>query len=198
MRDYTAGVQHSDVDPELRFNDGELQQIMRTDPERAQRILGKRHEWLQRETARQNSERQTQQEQQRIFQRAAAYYEEIAEQAIDSRHGKGSFRNEAPGVFAYLNELGLSPQDIQGIIDPRLQAIAFDAYRYNILHSQMTGTRKSIESKRRKLKPAKSQTAGTGAATSSRTSQAKLYQKVVKSQKMDDWASALAGRFKLD
>ena len=119
---------------------------------------------------------------------------------LTARHGKGSFRNEAHGVLSYLNQMGLSQQDIQGIIDPRLQAIAFDAYRYKILHSQMTGTRNSIASKRKKLKPAKSMTGGTGAgsAHSPQRSQAKLYQKALKSQKADDWANALVGRLKLD
>ena len=198
VRSYQAGIKHHDVDPELRFDDGQLMQIMQTDPQRAQRILAKRHEWLQRETARQNADRQTQQDQQRIFQSTAAYYEQIAEQEIDSRHGKGSFRNDAPGVYSYLNQMGLSPQDIQGIIDPRLQSIAYDAYKYNQLHSQHANIRQSLAGKRKKLKPAKAMTGGTGAGASSRTSTAKSYQKAIRTQKMDDWAAALAGRFKLD
>jgi hypothetical protein len=37
----------------------------------------------------------------------------------------------------------------------RLQAIAFDAYRYNILHSQHANRRKSLVGRRRKLKARK-------------------------------------------
>ena len=66
------------------------------------------------------------------------------------------------------------------------------------LHSQQANIRQSLAGKRKKLKPAKAMTGGTGAASSSRTSQAKIYQKALRTQKSDDWANALAGRFKLD
>ena len=94
--------------------------------------------------------------------------------------------------------MGLSQQDIQGIIDPRLQAIAFDAYRYSILHSWQANTQQSLEGKRKKLKAPKSQSAGMRGTATRQTGQKKLYRKAMKTQKADDWVAALAGRFKLD
>jgi len=200
IRQYFAGVKHHDVDPELRFTDRELIQIQAADPERAARILQKRATWLEQEQARQYHQQRVDAEQARLWNEAAGYYEQQAESFIDARHGKGSFRNEANGVLSYLNQMGMSQQEIQNIIDPRLQSIAFDAFKFNQLHSQMTGTRNSIASKRKKLKPAKSMTGGTGAgsAHSPQRSQAKLYAKAVKTQRSDDWANALVGRLKLD
>ena len=198
VQNYQAGIRHHDVDPELRFTDRELIQIQQADPERAARILQKRATWLEQEQASQFHQQRTQVEQARLWNEAAAHYEQQAESFIDSRHGKGSFRNEAPGVIGYLNEMGLSQQDIQGIIDPRLQAIAFDAYRYSILHSWQSNTRQSLEGKRKRLKPPKSQSAGMGGTATRQTGQKKLYRKAMKTQKADDWVKALEGRFKMD
>lgn len=179
------------------------------DPDRAQKVLQARAEWTQKSQERQRIMQATQQESQSHYREWANEQSRIATETINAmgeppgEDGKGELDRKGAQIVATLREMGFNDDQIAGraminTADAKLAVLAYKASEYDRITKETEAPRVFLGKKRKRPAPPRSQAPGSGKRTASTRKRAQENTaRATKTQRSEDWITAIAGRIKL-
>ena len=201
--------------PLLRTSDADLAKLLDQDnaaydPKQAQDVINLRTAWQEKMADRNQIDQRAAQD---FEQRKSAWIQEQVQEAQDVinqlgldvgneyKEGETEYAMKSQQVVEFLAASGYNEAEIMGTqavsaTDARAAILAYKAAEYDRMIRESDSPRVTLGKKRKRLTPPRSQKAGTGTrrTTTSKRQQRDSFRKASKSQKSDDWVSALAQR----
>jgi len=200
--------------PDLKVTNDQLARMLDPnspdfDQAHASQVLKARSAWEQKSGERQQVNQRTMQRMQEMRSQYAQQQIAAAQHMIDAlgdppgEDGVGEYQRKSEQVLATVRAAGFNDAELQGLsplnaLDARLAVMAYKASEYDRLKQETEAPRVSLGKKRKHFVPPRSQAPGSGKSkASSRKRVRDSAARATKTQRSEDWTTAIANRLKL-